>query len=52
VLHVTDLTLGREVSAMRMPDVELTALAFSPDGTKLLSGHRDGTCLIWAVRRP
>ena len=32
-------------------DNQISVLAFSPDGSKLLSGFRRGSAIIWDVRR-
>ena len=34
---------------MTLPDVEITALAYSPDGSRLAIGAADGTASVWSV---
>jgi WD40 repeat protein len=46
-IHVWDTVSGRRLAIFRGFSWELTCLAFSPDGTQLLSGFIDGTALVW-----
>ena len=53
VAQVWDLTTGRPVgSSMPHPGDEfgLWAVAFSPDGQRLVTGHKDGQARIWDWR--
>jgi WD40 repeat protein len=45
--HVYDTTTGRELRAFSAQKGGITALAFSPDGTRLATGSADSTVLIW-----
>ncbi len=59
-LHVWDLATGKEVlfhkahdSFGRLsPDSFATAIAFSPDGKRIATGHPDSAILIWDVPLP
>jgi WD40 repeat protein len=46
-IHLWDVATGREVAYFEGHQADVTALAFAPDGTQLVSGHRDGTVLVW-----
>jgi hypothetical protein len=48
ILNLWDTTSGREVLSVPLPAAELTALAFSPDGTRLAAalGIFDLTSMI------
>src|SRR5262249_50709066 len=46
---VYDLAAGRELRRFKDFDAEVTSLAFSPDGRRLVSGLADSTLLIWDV---
>jgi RNA polymerase sigma factor (sigma-70 family) len=49
-IHLWDATTGAEVGCFRGLSGNITSLAFSPDGTQLVSGHRDSTILVWDLR--
>jgi len=40
---------GKEVGKLSATKSKATALAFSPDGRRLLTGHADGTVRLWDV---
>lgn len=42
-------TWRRQSTLMTLPDVEITALAYSPDGSRLAIGAADGTASVWSV---
>ena len=42
-------TWRREFTLMTLPDVQISALAFSPDGTRLAIGAEDGVAGVWSV---
>jgi hypothetical protein len=49
---VYDLAAGRELRRFNDFDAEVTSLAFSSDGRRLVSGLADSTLLIWNVSPP
>ena len=49
---IYDLAAGRELRRFKDFDAEVTSLAFSPDGRRLVSGLADSTLLIWDVNPP
>jgi hypothetical protein len=44
-----DLRLGKELRRIKGFDAEVTSLAFSPDGSRLVSGLSDSTLLVWDI---
>ena len=38
-----------EIALLAEPEEDATAVAFSPNGTKIASGSVDGTVLLWDV---
>jgi hypothetical protein len=46
-IRVWDTFTGREVACFRGAGSDASALAFAPDGRRLVSGHEDGTLLVW-----
>jgi hypothetical protein len=48
-IQLWDLRRGKEVRRLRGFDAEVTSLAFSPDGKRLVSGLADSTLLVWDV---
>jgi WD40 repeat protein len=52
LVHVWEVATGQE--RLRLPGHEyaISSLLFSPDGAVLVSGSRDGTALIWDMRKP
>ncbi len=42
-------TWREQSTLLTLPDVEITALAFSPDGSRLAVGAVDGTAGVWSV---
>jgi len=38
---------GQELLTLKGHSQEVTSVAFSPDGRSVLSGSRDGTCIVW-----
>jgi WD40 repeat protein len=51
VIHVWDLTTGREVHTLRGHDHRVVALRFTPDGKKLVSAGWDNTLRVWDLAR-
>lgn len=51
-IDVWDLRTGKEVVAFEGHKGQLTALAFSPDGRRLLSGAADAESILWSVPHP
>ena len=49
-IHVLDNATGREIGRFYDGPMHVTALAFSPDGARLASGHIDSTILIWDLK--
>lgn len=47
VVHLCDPRSGREIGRFRGQQGGVWALAFSPDGKRLVSGGGDGTALVW-----
>lgn len=48
-IHLFDVPSGKESLVLRGHDSLIRGLAFSPDGTKLVSGQSDSTALVWDV---
>ena len=48
-ISYTPSTWRRQSTLMTLPDVEITALAYSPDGSRLAIGAADGTASVWSV---
>src|SRR5262249_22283168 len=44
-----EVKTGREIHCFESGRVQVHAVAFSPDGRHVLSGHGDGTARIWDV---
>jgi RNA polymerase sigma factor (sigma-70 family) len=42
-----DVATGQRLVQFEGHVSDVTSLAFSPDGTRLVSGHRDSTALVW-----
>jgi len=42
-IHLWEVDSGKEVLHFTVPEDEATVLALSPDGTKLVAGHKSGT---------
>lgn len=50
-IRLYDFQSGRLVALLRGHSEPVSALAFSPDGARLVSGATDGTAVIWDVQR-
>lgn len=48
-IRLWDLTTGKEALRLEGQRGNVTSLAFSPDGTKLASGMRNGVALVWDI---
>jgi len=44
---IWDAASGAKVLSLRCHGASVTSLAFSPDGSRLVSGLFDGTALVW-----
>ncbi len=49
IIHVCQVADGTLLNVLTGPRTEVMSLAFSKDGTKLVSGWWDRTVRIWAV---
>jgi WD40 repeat protein len=45
-----DVASGKETRKISSPPLRSPALAFTPDGTRLVSGMADGSVLVWDLR--
>jgi WD40 repeat protein len=50
-IRVWEVAAGREVATFEGHDSAVGALAFSPDGARLVSGQQKSTLLVWDVAR-
>ena len=50
-IRLYDVETGDPVLTLEPVDDRADVLAFSPDGTKLLTGFRRGSAIVWDVRR-
>jgi WD40 repeat protein len=48
-ISVWDVASGRQVARFEGHNSSVAALAFSPDGTRLVSGQQNSTVLVWDV---
>jgi len=46
-LKVWDTATGRQILTLRGHSGEVTSVAFSPDGKRIVSGSRDSTLKVW-----
>jgi WD40 repeat protein len=51
-IRLLDLRTGKELGRLTGHEAGVRALAFTPDGTALVSGSADSTGLVWEVARP
>jgi RNA polymerase sigma factor (sigma-70 family) len=51
-IRLLDLRTGKEYGRLTGHQAAVRALAFTPDGTALVSGSADSTGLVWEVARP
>ena len=49
-IRLWNVGTGKEIGCLQGHDANVTSLAYSPDGTRLVSGFYDGTALIWDVK--
>ena len=50
-IHFYEVATGREVRTIDTPAIRTKALAFSPDGSKIICGMADTSVLVWDVLR-
>ncbi len=50
IVRLSDLDSGNEIGTFGGHNGPLLSVAFSPDGTRLLSGAEDGTMRLWDVK--
>lgn len=50
-IRLYDVETGQPVLTLEPLDDRADVLSFSPDGTKLLTGFRRGTAIVWDVHR-
>jgi hypothetical protein len=48
-IHLWEIASGRELTQLSGHDSDVTSLAFSLDGKRLLSGLSNGTVLVWDI---
>jgi WD40 repeat protein len=47
MIHVRDVSSGKELASWQGHEAPISVLTFSPDGKFLVSGTRDGTIKLW-----
>ena len=50
-IRLYDVETGEPVLTLEPADDRADVLAFSPDGTRLLTGFQRGSAIVWDVRR-
>ena len=53
-VRVWDVLTGRKISTLRSPlhEASARAVAYSPDGSRIVVGYEDGTVRIWDATWP
>ena len=51
-IHFFDVASGKETRTIDTPPLQSPALAFTPDGSRLVSAMADGSVLVWDVKPP
>ena len=49
-IHLYEVATGREIRTINTPATRTPALAFSPDGSKLVCGMADTSILVWDLQ--
>jgi WD40 repeat protein len=49
-IHFFDVASGKETRTIESPPLRSPALAYTPDGSRLVSGMADGSILVWDVQ--
>lgn len=49
-IHLYNVATGKETRTINGPAFRSPALAFTPDGSRLVTGMADGSVLVWDLR--